>query len=104
MTCEQGKDVRAKKVRVMLAAKDMLKNQVSEDIQPPKYERPNHWIRWRTMCEMKRVMEEEEEMAKTGTVFVRKVWEVSLSFLISKRRPWDEDGLVPCLLDKETDP
>jgi len=70
------------KIRVMIAAKDFLKYQVDENVPPPEFERRGHWVRWETLLQMKRHMEREEEAAAMNKKLCRKVWEVSLSFIV----------------------
>jgi hypothetical protein len=84
LTCEKNEAVRARKIRVMIAAKDFLKHQVDDKAPPPEFERRGHFVRWETMCQMKRHMEREEEAAAMNQRICRKVWEVSLSFIVPK--------------------
>lgn len=92
LTCEKNEAVRARKIRVMIAAKDFLKHQVNENEDPPEFERRGHWVRWETMCQMKRHMEREEAAAAMNQQICRKVWEVSLSFIVP-RTPDDNTEL-----------
>lgn len=99
LTCEQNKDVRAKKVRVMIVAKDFLRHQVSNSCPEPKLERPGHWVRWRTLLEMKQIMEEEERLRAQGVRRVARVWEVTLSFMVPRLRTtsmltWQKEGVM----------
>lgn len=89
LTCEKNRDVRARKIRVMIAAKDFLKHQVDKSVPRPQFERPGHWVRWETMLQMKRHMELEEEAAAKAERITRKVWEVSLSFIVPTERVED---------------
>jgi hypothetical protein len=84
LTCEKNPDVRVQKIRVMIAAKDFLKHQVDHNGPPPQFERPGHWVRWETMCTMKRHLERQEEAAAKNEPMVRKIWELSLSFIMPK--------------------
>jgi hypothetical protein len=99
LTCEQNKDVRAKKVRVMIVAKDFLRHQVSNSAPEPKLERPGHWVRWRTLLEMKQIMEEEERLRAQGIRRVSRVWEVTLSFMVPRLRTtsmltWQKESVM----------
>ncbi len=49
LTCEKAGPVRTQKVRAMLTRKDFLLNLPDEE---PKFERPNHEVRWRTLHQM----------------------------------------------------
>lgn len=102
LTCEQNKDIRAKKVRVMIAAKDFLRHQVSSSAPEPKLERPGHWVRWRTLLEMKQIMEEEERLRTQGIRRVSRVWEVTLSFMVPRLRAasrlmFEKEGVMSSL-------
>eukprot|EP00746_Dinoflagellata_sp_MGD_P164958 gnl/MRDRNA2_/MRDRNA2_93952_c0_seq1.p1 gnl/MRDRNA2_/MRDRNA2_93952_c0~~gnl/MRDRNA2_/MRDRNA2_93952_c0_seq1.p1 ORF type:complete len:626 (+),score=125.12 gnl/MRDRNA2_/MRDRNA2_93952_c0_seq1:121-1998(+) len=99
LTCEQNKDVRAKKVRVMIVAKDFLRHQVSNSAPEPKLERPGHWVRWRTLLEMRQIMEEEERLRAQGIRRVSRVWEVTLSFMVPRLRAtsllsWQKENVM----------
>lgn len=84
LTCEKNPDVRVQKIRVMIAAKDFLQYQVDKNAPPPQFERPGHWVRWETMCQMKRHLERQEEAAAQNKTVSRKVWELNLSFIMPK--------------------
>jgi hypothetical protein len=90
LTCEKNEAVRARKIRVMIAAKDFLKHQVDEKAPKPEFERRGHWVRWETMLQMKRHMESEEAAAAMNKPVCRKIWELSLSFLIPRASDSDD--------------
>lgn len=52
LSCEKDVDVRTQKIRILMAQENLLTRIGANQVSEPKYESPNHHVRWNTLRQM----------------------------------------------------
>jgi len=87
-----NKGLTVTKIRVILVPQDQLMYETGDARESlPTVSFPGQMIRYRSLCEMRRKVLEEDEKLYRGEIHIREVWEVVLTVEIDAR----DEGVTP---------